>query len=93
MSKNPVSCHILFEGTVQGVGLRYTARHIAREFGLCGYVKNLASGDVEIELEGERSTIQEFIDRIKQDMQGYIRDTRIIWQEFRGRFSSFEVMF
>jgi acylphosphatase len=38
----------LISGRVQGVGFRAFVRKRAQALGLCGYAKNLASGDVEV---------------------------------------------
>ncbi len=38
----------LIKGRVQGVGYRYFADRAASELGICGYVKNLWNGDVEV---------------------------------------------
>ena len=35
-------------GRVQGVGFRYFAHHAANAIGVCGYVRNLDNGDVEV---------------------------------------------
>lgn len=46
------SWHALFSGEVQGVGFRYTARHLANLFGVAGWVRNLDNGTVEITTSG-----------------------------------------
>lgn len=44
--------HIIVHGRVQGVGFRFSAQQKAVEYNLTGYVRNLANGDVELEVEG-----------------------------------------
>ena len=44
--------HLLFDGTVQGVGYRYTLQQVATAAGASGWVRNLADGRVEAEVEG-----------------------------------------
>lgn len=46
---------------MQGVGYRYFAMQNAKEFGLFGYVKNLSSGAVFIEAEGEEEILVRFV--------------------------------
>ena len=58
-------------GDVQGVGLRWRARHAARAVGATGWVENLPDGSVLLELQGR----EEQIDRVVQalDASPYIR--------------------
>ncbi|MEM3074214.1 MAG: acylphosphatase, partial [Nitrososphaerales archaeon] len=55
---------IVVEGEVQGVGYRYYVRKAAWKLGLKGYVENLADGSVEVVVEGDRRSIEEFIKAI-----------------------------
>ena len=52
------------KGIVQGVGFRPFVYHLAKQHGLFGHVRNNTSG-VSIEIEGEKSNIDEFIEKIK----------------------------
>ncbi|MEM2582912.1 MAG: carbamoyltransferase HypF [Candidatus Thermoplasmatota archaeon] len=52
---------IIVRGVVQGVGFRPFVYRIAKSCGLKGYVLNLGYGGVEIEVEGEKKKIEEFI--------------------------------
>jgi acylphosphatase len=45
-----VAKRIIFAGKVQGVGFRYATKDIARSFDVCGSVKNLADGSVELQV-------------------------------------------
>jgi acylphosphatase len=45
-------------GMVQGVGFRYFVEHAARQLTLCGYVKNLRDGRVEVYAIGPGSSLQ-----------------------------------
>ena len=64
-ANNPVRWHILFEGDVQFVGFRYTARLLARRLGLTGWVSNLQDGRVEAEAQGGVSALRAFLLRLK----------------------------
>ena len=55
---------INIEGIVQGVGFRPFIYKLARGLNLSGYVLNNTTG-VSIEVEGESSDLQEFIDTVK----------------------------
>ena len=52
--------HIVLYGWVQGVGLRWRARHAAQRFGCTGWVRNEWDDSVTLELQGE----EEQIDRV-----------------------------
>ena len=49
----------LITGRVQGVGYRYFAERWASHFGICGYVKNLWDGNVEVYAIGEAIALEE----------------------------------
>lgn len=87
-----VRAHVLVSGLVQGVGFRYFVMDHAANFGLVGYVRNLFSGDVEIEVEGDRSIIEEFIKEVKVGPRtAHISDLKIEWLKCTGLNSDFKV--
>ena len=55
---------IKINGIVQGVGFRPFIYNLAHEYGLKGWVYNY-SGGVEIEVEGDKTTVREFISDIR----------------------------
>ncbi len=55
---------VFFSGHVQGVGFRYTARHVAGGFDVTGYVKNLADGRVEAVVEGEPEEVAAYVNAL-----------------------------
>jgi acylphosphatase len=81
---------VTYSGRVQGVGFRYTARRIASEFPVGGYVRNLRNGDVELVAEGDKTHVTAFLNAVAEHMQGYINGTVILDAE-PGGYSSFEV--
>lgn len=64
---------VFFTGRVQGVGFRFTTLQVAREYDVSGYVKNLADGRVQLEVEGRESEVKAFITSVEQRMHGYVR--------------------
>jgi acylphosphatase len=54
--------NIIVKGRVQRVNYRVNAKSKAMSLGLTGLVKNLHSGDVYIEVEGDEDKINQFID-------------------------------
>lgn len=56
--------HIIFYGSVQGVGFRYRTRHAADLYGCTGWVRNEWDGSVSMEImeiQGEESAIDNVI--------------------------------
>ncbi len=51
-TRNPVTRGYLVQGRVQGVGFRYFVLRHAIDLGVCGWVRNLASGEVEVQATG-----------------------------------------
>ena len=49
----------LIGGRVQGVGYRYFAERWASQLGICGYVKNLWDGNVEVYAIGNAVALEE----------------------------------
>jgi acylphosphatase len=54
-----VARKFLITGRVQGVGYRYFADRWASQLGICGYVKNLWDGNVEVYAIGEAMALEE----------------------------------
>ena len=53
---------ILIKGKVQGVFYRASAREMAEQFGLTGWVRNTELGDVEAKASGTQDQLQQFIE-------------------------------
>jgi acylphosphatase len=81
---------VLFTGRVQGVGFRYTARRLAANYLVAGYVRNMPDGRVELVVEGESAEVDRFLEALGQQMAGYIED-RTIHEEAPGGYRGFVV--
>jgi acylphosphatase len=84
---------VYYSGRVQGVGFRYTARSIARQFAVAGYVKNLSDGRVQLVVEGRAEEIRGLLREIQTEMGRYIRDVQETSSRATGGFSGFDVRF
>jgi len=84
---------VLYSGRVQGVGFRYTARRIAQQHTVTGFVRNLDDGRVELVAEGAACEIDGLLTEIAEAMTGYIRDVRADAIPVTGRYASFDVTF
>jgi len=62
-----IAKRVIFEGRVQGVGFRYTVKDLARGFEVCGWVKNLPDGSVELQVTGEADEVADFIREIAEE--------------------------
>ena len=61
-----ISLQVYYEGHVQGVGFRFTVRHIAKGFEVTGWVRNLPDGRVELQVSGGEDEVRSFLDQIAQ---------------------------
>jgi len=87
-----VGAHIVVNGLVQGVGFRYFVYHQAMRLGLKGYVANLYNGDVEIDVEGDRSLIEELIKEVKSGPRaGHVSHVNVNWKNFASMYERFDI--
>ena len=61
-----ISLQVFYEGRVQGVGFRFTVRHIAKGFDVTGWVRNLPDGRVELQVTGDEGEVRAFLEQIAQ---------------------------
>ena len=86
-----IAKHIFFSGRVQGVGFRFTTRHVAREFEVTGTVRNLSDGRVELVAEGAPEELDRFVRAIEARMGPYIADVSASESPAAGTFDRFEI--
>ena len=82
---------VFFSGRVQGVGFRYGAMQVAREFEVAGWVKNLDDGRVHLEAEGAPAEVAAFLTAVEERMHGYIRKTERSDHARTPQFSGFSI--
>lgn len=80
-----------FSGHVQGVGFRYSTSQIAKGYEVTGYVKNLADGRVELEVEGGESECRQLVAAIEDELDGYVRKTELSHGLRPRRFKTFQI--
>lgn len=88
---DPQQREVLYAGTVQGVGFRFTVRSVATGFDVTGFVRNLSDGRVQLVVEGMSDEVAAFLDAIKGEMAHYIRDVQEVVRPATGRFQSFQI--
>lgn len=62
-----IAREIIFEGRVQGVGFRYTARELAKGFDVTGEVKNLPDRSVRMLLVGEQDEVDDYLRELVEE--------------------------
>lgn len=67
MANTIIRKRLTFIGRVQGVGFRWTARHLAGEIGITGWVRNDWGGEVKMEAQGTRAQIAGMINLLKNE--------------------------
>lgn len=80
-----------FSGRVQGVGFRYHTLQVAKEFEVCGFVRNLTDGRVLLEVEGPAREIDAFVKSVVDRMHGYVRQVERAAERRLASFRGFEI--
>jgi acylphosphatase len=84
--------HASVEGRVQGVGFRAFTQKIAVVHDLTGWVRNRWDGTVEILAEGEKSNLEEFLNKVHRGpFPGTTKKVNAFWDEATGKFSRFRI--
>lgn len=72
--------HVIVKGMVQGVGFRWFVERQAQARALRGYVRNRMDGSVEVDAEGEKELLQEFLAEIRRGPRSAeVTDTLVEW--------------
>ena len=86
------TAHIIVQGLVQGVGFRWYVLQQARDLGIHGYVRNLYNGSVEIEAEGDRGLLDDFIKSIRTGPRAsHVTDIQLTWTRCLESYQQFEI--
>jgi len=88
-----VRCTVIFRGSVQGVGFRFTTTDIASSFPITGYVMNLRDGTVRMAAEGAREDVTQMIRRVLEAMRGHVAEHSEEWGSATGEFPGFGVRY
>ena len=84
---------VFYEGRVQGVGFRWTARRIAQGFDVCGSVRNLPDGRVELQARGDKTEVVAFLDEIRESaLAGHITAEHITEIEITAPHRGFQIV-
>ena len=87
-----VRVQILVSGRVQGVGYRYFVIEVAERLGLNGWVRNLADGRVEAQVEGEQESVDQLVSEMRAGPRlSHVTDLKIIPLDNGEAFHGFRV--
>lgn len=85
--------HISIHGQVQGVFFRHSAKQEAERLGIVGWVRNNPDGSVEIEAEGDKVQLEEFVRWCqKGPPSSYVEKVDVEWGETTVNFKTFEIL-
>lgn len=68
---------VRYQGKVQGVGFRATARGVADGFLVSGWVRNEPDGSVVLEVQGDGAHVRAFLDRLAEVMRRNIKSADV----------------
>ena len=89
-----VRVHVIVSGRVQGVFFRYETKKEALKRGVKGWVRNLPTGEVEAVFEGEKEDVEEMIKFCRKGPPlAKVKDVKVSWEEYKGEFKSFDIVF
>jgi len=83
--------HLLITGKVQGVFYRATAKKIANQLNIKGWIKNTKDGNVEATATGNEEQLKEFINWCKQGPENAKVEEVIVEQNQKTLFNTFEI--
>ncbi len=86
-----MTVHLEIRGKVQGVFFRATARKIAEENGLTGWIRNRIDGNVEAIVSGRKENVELFTNWCKQGPKNAIVDEVTITNLEETAFEGFIV--
>ena len=83
---------LIIEGRVQGVFFRASAKEQADILELKGWVRNLPGGSVEIQVEGQKEKLREFLQWCHRGpSNAEVSNVDIEYSQPTGEFSTFNI--
>jgi acylphosphatase len=84
-------CEVIYQGRVQGVGFRYTTRHVAERFQVTGFVRNVPDGTVQLVVEGWPAEVQRFLAAVTAELGRYVAGSHATTSTATGEFAEFNI--
>lgn len=73
------------------MGFRYQTLQVAKEFEVAGWVMNLPDGRVQLEAEGRKEEVGNFLAALAERMEGHIRKTEKSEDTRAPQFTGFTI--
>jgi acylphosphatase len=87
-----VHASITVQGLVQGVGYRWFVNRHSVELGLKGFVQNNFDDTVHVEVEGDRSLVEELIRHLRiGPRSAHVKNVVVEWSESKNLFLGFSI--
>ncbi len=91
---SPIRARILVSGRVQGVAYRAFSRDAASRMKLCGGVRNVDDGRVEVDVEGERGAVEAFVELLRTGPpMARVDDLELRWETPTGQHKDFRIWY
>jgi len=88
-----IRARLVISGWVQGVYFRASARDVAHEQHLSGWVQNRLDGSVEALVDGEKAAVQAFIAWCHQGPPGaQVSDVQITLEPYADECAGFQIV-
>ena len=88
-----VRAHLVIEGLVQGVYFRANTVEVARNHGVCGWVKNTPGGAVEAVLEGGEESVKMVVEWCRKGPpMARVEKVSIRWEKYKDEFDDFSAI-
>ena len=84
--------HLLIKGKVQGVFYRATARDVAEEIGITGWIRNTEEENVEAVVSGNREQLKKFTDWCRQGPPKALVSEVIVTNKEDENFLGFKII-
>jgi acylphosphatase len=89
-----IQYEIKIKGRVQGVGFRYYTQKQAAMLDLSGWVKNTASGGVEVVVQGEKEVLDTFVDYLRiGPTPSWVSDLHVVEMPVTRQYPDFKVKY
>ncbi len=88
---SPMRFELTFHGRVQGVGFRAVAHELANEHGVTGWIRNEADGTVHLVAEGERGTVEAYLEALRGRMGQNIQQEKLETSDETRGYAGFEI--